>query len=61
MLMLCLRWNLVVLHVYYFSGITEDDLRETAYEVLLASAGASGWVFYFLAWFGDILLMLIYK
>ncbi|RVW92960.1 Transposon TX1 uncharacterized 149 kDa protein [Vitis vinifera] len=26
----------------FATGITEDDLRETAYEVLLASAGASG-------------------
>lgn len=25
------------------SGITDDDLRETAYEVLLACAGASGY------------------
>ncbi|XWS39292.1 hypothetical protein CRYUN_Cryun18bG0038700 [Craigia yunnanensis] len=25
-----------------FSGITEDDLRETAYEILLACAGTSG-------------------
>lgn len=25
-----------------FSGITDDDLRETAYEVLLACAGAAG-------------------
>lgn len=33
----------------YISGITDDDLRETAYEILLASAGASGYatiVFY---------------
>lgn len=27
---------------FLFTGITDDDLRETAYEVLLACAGASG-------------------
>lgn len=26
------------------SGITDDDLRETAYEILVASAGASGYM-----------------
>lgn len=26
----------------FFTGITDDDLRETAYEVLLACAGAAG-------------------
>jgi len=26
-----------------FAGITDDDLRETAYEILLACAGASGY------------------
>ncbi|CAB4268334.1 unnamed protein product [Prunus armeniaca] len=29
------------------TGITEDDLRETAYEVLLACAGAAGYTFIF--------------
>ena len=27
-------------------GITDDDLRETAYEILLACAGASGYADY---------------
>ena len=34
-------------------GITDDDLRETAYEILLACAGASGYAF-------TTLLQLIY-
>lgn len=29
--------------IFMFTGITDDDLRETAYEVLLACAGASGY------------------
>lgn len=28
------------------SGITDDDLRESAYEILLAAAGASGYLFF---------------
>lgn len=31
------------LHFLFFTGITDDDLRETAYEILLAAAGASGY------------------
>jgi hypothetical protein len=27
---------------FIFPGITDDDLRETAYEILVAAAGASG-------------------
>lgn len=27
------------------SGITDDDLRETAYEILVAAAGAAGYAF----------------
>ena len=27
------------------SGLTNDDLRETAYEILLAAAGAAGYAF----------------
>jgi hypothetical protein len=33
------------------SGITDDDLRETAFEILLACAGASGYTEYCLAYF----------
>lgn len=29
--------------IYFIAGITDDDLRETAYEILLAAAGASGY------------------
>lgn len=50
----------------FFIGITDDDLGETAYEVLLACAGASGYtilssvfpflffsLFFFLEYFGN--------
>lgn len=30
--------------IYFIAGITDDDLRETAYEILLAAAGASGYL-----------------
>lgn len=30
--------------VCFNTGITDDDLRETAYEILLAAAGASGYL-----------------
>lgn len=35
----------IVTSLFYFSsGLTDDDLRETAYEILLAAAGASGYI-----------------
>lgn len=36
-----LSWNVIGSYAT-FSGITDDDLRETAYEILVAAAGASG-------------------
>lgn len=32
-----------VSYFYCISGLTDDDLRETAYEILLACAGATGY------------------
>lgn len=32
--------------IFYLKGITDDGLRETAYEILLASAGASGYILF---------------
>lgn len=44
-----LSWSVDVL-VFMFAGITDDDLRETAYEILLACAGATGyWALYLIA------------
>jgi hypothetical protein len=34
--------NTISFWFFLITGITDDDLRETAYEVLLACAGASG-------------------
>lgn len=34
----------MILSVCFVTGITDDDLRETAYEILLAAAGASGYL-----------------
>lgn len=38
-------WVHYGLSAFIVLGITDDDLRETAYEILLACAGASGYVF----------------
>lgn len=37
-------WVHYGLSAFIVLGITDDDLRETAYEILLACAGASGYV-----------------
>lgn len=39
----CMKWLLITFVLLLLSGITDDDLRETAYEILLAGAGAMGY------------------
>lgn len=41
---------------FLIPGLTDDDLRETAYEILVASAGAAGYTFDIL---GEHLFMLL--
>ena len=53
-----MKWLLITFVLLLLSGITDDDLRETAYEILLAGAGAMGYASIFLFGMQIILLLL---
>lgn len=53
----CTKWLSITFLLLLLSGITDDDLRETAYEVLLACAGATGYASIIL--FGLVIVLLL--
>lgn len=54
----CTKWLSTTFLLLLVSGITDDDLRETAYEVLLACAGATGYASIILFGLQFVLLLL---